>query len=204
MRKRLAVLHRIGMRVEEVADGRHHFIPDDRVKVAKLDRHIVPGEFAVELGQSQAVILAGLPRRHAAGCKLREKVRIQTTRGGVDGVGTVEQVHATAPVPAAVFGVQYLFVDEVELIHLALPVAVVERDRPVKRAAPVVAADPDVEPTVGADAPTLQKLGFKPAVRPFFDFLGGLLRRKSSHLIGVFLRHIGHHRGSATRFSLGE
>ena len=55
--KGLAVLHRVGVRVEEVVRGGNHFVTDDGVEVTNLEGQVVVGEFAVELRQGQAVLL---------------------------------------------------------------------------------------------------------------------------------------------------
>ena len=196
MRKRLAVLHRVGVRVEEVTDRRHDFVADDRVEVAKLHRVVAVADLAVQLRHGQAVVLARVPAAES-GRRLVEEVRVEAAGGGEDRVATVEEIDTTAPVGPAVLEIENLLVDEIELIDLAHPVAVVERDRAVERRAPVVAADAGVNPAVGGDAALLEKLRLEVAGRALLDLLSRLLRRQAAQLVGVFLRHVGRDGGKA-------
>ena len=55
MGERLAVEHRVGVAVEEVADRRHHFVAHQREEVTNLHAPIAGGEFEVGLGHGPAV-----------------------------------------------------------------------------------------------------------------------------------------------------
>ena len=196
VRKRLAVLHRIGVGVEEVTDRRHDLVADDRVEVSELHRMVAVADLAIQLWHRQAVVLARVPAAES-GRRLIEQVRVEAAGCGEDRVATVEEIDATAPVGPAVLEIEDLLVDEIELIDLAHPVAVVERDRAVERRAPVVAADAGFDPAVGGDAALLEKLRLEVAGRALLDLLSRLLRRQAAQLVGVFLRHVGRDGGKA-------
>ena len=196
MSKRLAVLHRIGVRVEEVTDRWHDFVADGRVEVSELHRMVAVADLAIQLRHGQPVVLARVPAAES-GRRLVVEVAVEAAGGGEDRIATVEEVDTTAPVGPAVLQIEDLLVDEIELIDLAHPVAVIERDRAVERRAPVVAADAGVDPAVGGDAALLEKLRLEVAGRALVDLLGRLLRRQAAQLVGVFLGHIGRHGGKA-------
>jgi len=206
--ERLAILHRVGVRVEEVADRRHHFIPDNRVEVSELHDVVTIAELTVHLRDRKAVVLARGPRRrsgHAGTVGLVCQKAVPAASRRVDVIGAVEEVDATAPVES-VRGVDQLLVDEIELVHLALPVPIVERDRTVERAAPVVGPDAGCDPAVGLDAAAGEEFSFQVAVWTFLGgrFLGRFLRRQAAHFVGLFLRHSRlHGRQTAARLSLG-
>lgn len=194
--KRLAVLHRIGVRVEEVTDGRHDLVADDRVEVSELHRVVAVADLAVQLRHGQAVVLARVPAAES-GRRLVVEVAVEAACGREDRVSAIEQIDPTTPVGPPVLEIEHLLIDEIELVDLGHPVAVVERDRAVERRAPVVAADAGVDPAVGGDTALLEKLGLKVAGRALLDLLGRLLWRQAAELVGVFLRHVGRDGGKA-------
>ncbi len=96
MRKRLAVVHRVRVRVEEVSGRRNHFVPDGGEEVTDLRRQVAVGHFHVGLGDGPAVVAVverGVVEAEAANSRagVAEGLRLL-------GVRTVEDVDATAEV----------------------------------------------------------------------------------------------------------
>ena len=135
MGKRFAILHGVSMRVEEVTDRRHDFIPNQRVEMPKLDIQRLVAEFTIKLWHSQAIVTSGIP------------ISIKSTSNGVQEVSTIKKVNSTTYTDTFVF--QNPLVDQVELIHLALPSTIIERDRTVPVCSPTIGTNTNVNKTVG-------------------------------------------------------
>ena len=99
----------VGLLIEEVADGGHAFVADDRVKVAELEREIPAADLGVELGDREAVILATVPIRRAG-------IRFPAQRHREWKILAIQHV-GTGPDAGGSVGGKRPFADDVNLIH---------------------------------------------------------------------------------------
>ena len=177
-------LHRIGVRVEEVADRRHLLVAEDAVEVAAAKREVAEGEVGIELRHRQAIVLGEPPGRHVLDAELLKQEGVEAARRRERIVGAEQQVDAAAPVPAR-RPVGDAFRHEIQLVDLTLPGPVGERHGPVEGRSPVVGPDSRLEPAIGEDPSVLERREVKAAKRP--RVVAGLLPGQASGRRG----HVG-------------
>ena len=144
--ERLAILHGVGVRVEEVARGRNHFIPEDRVEPADLHGEIVVADFEVGLWRAEAVIRVAVPVLGAVVVEFPAHHLIE------DVVAAPHHIQAAADVPTGLGSVDGILELHVERVELALGL-IVERYRAIKVAGHVGSVRRDATVRVTRDLP---------------------------------------------------
>ena len=134
MSKGLAILHGVCMCVEEITDRWHNFITDQGIEMSKLDVQRLGAHLAIKLWHSQPIVAIGIP------------FRIKPTSNRIKKVSAIEQVDSTTQ--AQLVFLENSLIDEVQLIHLALPSTIIKGDRSVPISTPIICPNANIEPAI--------------------------------------------------------